>query len=326
MKVLKAAGLTLEETHEMLGEAILLSRIGHPNIVRVFDAGLVQTAHGTCAYFTMEYVAGGSVEDFWKSHGASFVPVGSAVEIVRQVCRGLVVAHSETPPIIHRDIKPQNILVGYDGGGLRARLSDFGLAKRANPLTLLVSAQGTMRFKAPEVFANQKADSCACDVWALGCTLYLLLTDQLPYADRSEMERATGGAFAEPLRPPSAFNAKVDGRLDGITMRALALDPAERFRDAGQMLPQLEAWQPAIANAPANEIDHSDSLKAVFGPRSPVDAAAAKRQARAALRMARIPGRLMEAADLLEEALSKCPSLRDSYEYHVRLWRRGVVM
>jgi len=131
MKVLKMAGMTLAETHEMLGEAIILSRISHPNIIKVYDADLTDTAHGECAFFTMEYVAGGSLESFWKSFGAAFVSVETAIEIVRQVCRGLTVAHGEKPPIVHRDIKPQNILVGYDASGLRARLTDFGLATPA---------------------------------------------------------------------------------------------------------------------------------------------------------------------------------------------------
>ena len=105
MKVFKRSGMTLAEIEEMLGEAILLSRIGHPNIVRVFDANVLETPHGLCGYFTMEHVAGGSLEKFWRSHGNSFVPVGTSVDLICQVCRGLDLAHRESPPIIHRDIK-----------------------------------------------------------------------------------------------------------------------------------------------------------------------------------------------------------------------------
>jgi eukaryotic-like serine/threonine-protein kinase len=172
MKVFKMAHITLEETRDILGEAAILSRIGHPNIVRVFHADLTNTESGRSAFFTMEYVAGGSLENFWKSFGVAFVPVETSVDIMRQVCRGLSVAHGEKPPIVHRDIAPQNILIGYDATGLRVRVSDFGLAKRVNPLTLLVSARGRRRFKAPEVFRKGGNDSCAGDVWALGCTLH----------------------------------------------------------------------------------------------------------------------------------------------------------
>src|SRR5690606_33740772 len=176
---------TLEETEQMLGEAILLSQIGHPNIVRVFDADTVETSAGQCGFFTMEYVAGGNLENFWVSHRERFVPVDDAVRILRQVCAGLAVAHAEEPPIIHRDITPQNILVGYDRDGLRARISDFGLAKRADPLTELASTKGTLAFKAPEALRNRQGDSRASDVWALGTIAYLLLTDTLPYDDSS---------------------------------------------------------------------------------------------------------------------------------------------
>src|SRR6266496_3009460 len=79
-------------------------------------------------------------------------------------------AHREKPPIIHRDIKPQNILVGYEADGLRARVSDFGLAKKVNPLTMLATAAGTLTFKPPEAFSEHKGDSCAADVWAIGAT------------------------------------------------------------------------------------------------------------------------------------------------------------
>jgi serine/threonine protein kinase len=71
---------------------------------------------------------------------------------MKQVCRGMALAHAEDPPIIHRDIKPHNILVGYEADGLRARISDFGLAKTVNPLTLLATAAGTLTFKPPRNF------------------------------------------------------------------------------------------------------------------------------------------------------------------------------
>ena len=131
IKVFKCPGMARDAADRLFAEAILLSQIGHPNIVRVFDAGLVDTAHGECAYMTMEDVAGGTLEDYWKSFGGAFVPVEAAVELLRQVCRGLSVAHSVQPPIVHRDLKPQNILVGYDGAGLRARIQRISAWQRA---------------------------------------------------------------------------------------------------------------------------------------------------------------------------------------------------
>src|SRR5437762_5088711 len=96
MKVFKRVGMNLEEIHDMLGEAILLSRIGHPNIVRVFDANVLETPRGTCGYFTMENIPGGSLDKFWRSHGSRFVPVETTIDLVKQVCRGIAQAHRET--------------------------------------------------------------------------------------------------------------------------------------------------------------------------------------------------------------------------------------
>jgi len=322
MKVFKAVGMSLREAETALTEAATLSRIGHPNVIRMFDASLVQTTAGECAYFTMEYVAGGTLEDYWKSHGAAYVPVESTVEIMRQICLGLRVAHRARPPIIHRDIKPQNILVGYEATGLCARLSDFGLAKRVDPLTLLASAQGTRAFKAPEVFRNADSDSAAGDIWGLGCTLYLLLTDQLPYPDRIDIER-TGAP--PPLAAPSTINANVDKRLDAIALKALALKPANRYADAHAMLVDLEAWKRATKQM-AVDSGLSDFPKEAFGPASSAREDEAQRLADRALRLARTPGRLTEAADLMEEAITMAPLLRGKYEYRVQLWRRRVIM
>ena len=123
MKVFKRVGMDIKEIEEMLGEAILLSQIGHPNIVRVFDANVLQSTRGICGYFTMENIPGGSLDKFWRSHGTKIVPVETAVDLTKQVCRGISLAHREKPPIVHRDIKPQNIIRQRDG---EIFLVDFG--------------------------------------------------------------------------------------------------------------------------------------------------------------------------------------------------------
>jgi serine/threonine-protein kinase len=198
-------------------------------------------------YFTMEHVAGRSLDRFWRSYGSQFLPIPATVEVVRQVCRGLAVAHGQAPPIIHRDIKPQNILVGYQTDGLRAKVSDFGLAKNVNPLTLLASARGTRAFKAPEAFEDFNSDSCAGDVWAVGMTLYLLLTDRLPFTVPDDYERAgVAKAFQEKLVLPSRINPTCDQRLDQIVTRCLALDRLKRYASAKDLLSDLESWTPKL--------------------------------------------------------------------------------
>lgn len=318
MKVFKATGFTISETEKMLEEALLLSRIGHPHIIRVFDANVTQTSEGWRGFFTMEYVAGGTLEKFWQSFGSRLVPVEISVEIIKQVCRGLVCAHSDTPPIIHRDIKPQNILIGYDATGIRARLCDFGLAKKSSLLTGFVSARGTPAFKAPEVIRGGKEDSRASDVWALGATLYLQLTDRLPY---SQLDGSDHTHFDRPLHLPSQINLQVDSVLDQIVSHALAPKPEDRCQDAQEFLDDLLKWSP---NQQVVKAASKLTTKTVLGVHTPHNKAEAQRMARKALALSKGANKLGVAADLMEEAFNRWPGLRERHEYRVKLWRCGI--
>ncbi|WP_246039409.1 serine/threonine-protein kinase [Glycomyces buryatensis] len=241
MKVFKHIG-SREATEELLGEAILLSRIGHPNIVRVFNADIVETGSGRYGFFTMEYVPGGNLADFWHSHGDRFTRIGEAVQILRQICEGLAVAHGERPPIVHRDLTPQNILVGYDRDELRVRISDFGLAKRTDLLTGLASARGTLAFKSPEALRYRKGDSTAGDVWAVGVIAYLMLTDTLPFHDVSSPVAFFGTPRNEPPPSPQLRNPEVDDELAGIVLGALEPNLRHRTPDAARMGERLRQW------------------------------------------------------------------------------------
>ena len=328
MKLFKRVGMTQDEIEEILGEAILLSRIGHPNIVRVFDANVFESPQGNCGYFTMENVSGGSLDKFWRSYGATFIPIEMTIDIMRQVCRGLAVAHGETPPIIHRDIKPQNILVGYETDGLRARVCDFGLAKKVNPLTLLATAAGTLGFKPPETFLKTKADSCAADVWALGATLYLMLTDRLPFEVDPTLGWSNKKAFEKELVPPSSLNVEVDIEVEKIVLHCLDMNPSKRYQTANDLLDALDRWKkptPSKDSCIKKSISSEES-KTVFGAYSPINQEEGQYLARLAIKKAKDEGRLFEAADIMEEAFNKAPSLRQKYANQVRLWRCGISM
>jgi serine/threonine-protein kinase len=324
MKVFKVPSASVKEVEDKLSEAMILSRIGHPNIIRVFDAGTVKVDGRQYGYFTMEYVAGGSLDNYWRSYGSKFVPISEVVEIISQVCMGLSVAHAEQPPIIHRDIKPQNILIGYDTGGLRIRIADFGLAKTVNPLTLIASAKGTPAFKPPECLSN--VDSCAADVWGIGATFYLLLTDHLPFPIDSRMAFQNGKWWKNPLVPASHFNVNVDPMLDSILSRSLEIKLGDRYPDASAMLQDIATWKPSEPQNPINNRVNADEHKRALGllPHShnePAEDMVAK-----ALSLSHKPSRLIESADLLEEAINKSPTLKEKYEYRLKLWRRGITI
>jgi serine/threonine-protein kinase len=314
MKLFKQVA-SLAGTHRMLEEARLLSRLGHPNIVRLFDAGTVETVDGLRGWFTMEYVAGGSLQSWSVAH-RGIVPVGLVVEVVEQVAAGLGVAHAQDPPILHRDLIPANILVGYDGAGMRVRIGDFGLAKRADPITQLASAQGTFAFMAPEVLRHE-GFARASDVYSLGAIAYLLLTNHLPYDHAGPMPWFSLARFGRPPLPPSRYNDDVDPALDRIVLEMLKVDPARRTASANALTDALHERRAALAAAtPAG---------ARSAPTDP-PTACAQRLVDEALALAREAGQLDRAADLMEEAVNLSPNLRDRYLPALTLWRRGVTM
>ena len=149
MKVFKVVGATPSEIERDVAEAVLLSQMKHPNVVEVYDANVLDTSDGQRGYFTMTFMPGGTLERYWRSYGLQLMPVAEVVEITRQICRGLAVAHASDPPIIHRDIKPQNVLVGFDDDGVQIRLSDFGLAKAVKPAHAARQLTRHARLQAP---------------------------------------------------------------------------------------------------------------------------------------------------------------------------------
>lgn len=287
---------------------------------------VIESKRGVCGYFTMENVPGGSLEKFWHSHGGNLVPIETTLDLMKQVCRGIAQAHRENPPIIHRDMKPQNILVGYEADGLRARASDFGLAKKVNPLTLLATAAGTLQFKPPEAFTQHKGDSCAGDVWAIGTTLYLLLTDKLPFPLPAGATWDAPDLFEGSFIPPSEINPDANKALDHIVQKTLEKRPEDRYTTAKELLDALEHWKPGTPeSASAAKFLSSEASKTVLGAQSPANEKSAESLVERAFK-ARKAGRLAEAADLMEEAFNKSRTLRNKYAHQVKLWRCGISM
>jgi len=327
LKIFKLRGMNKEEVDECLTEPRLLAdeRMQHPNIVRIWDADYLEQPDGMICYFTMEYVGGGSLHSYWSSFGNRLVPLEDTLRIVKQIASGLALAHRQDPPIVHRDIKPQNILIGYDEDGPRPRISDFGLAKRVNPLTLLASARGTRDFKAPEVFSV--GDSCASDVWALGTTMYLLLTDRFPYANIEELHASQGAATAD-YSPAGRFNPKVDSGLERILERCLAKKKEDRYASASELFADLNLWRPR-KKSQAPDVDKSGTStfgKTAMGKPVTINETKARELAMQAIELGRDIRKIQEAADLMEQAFNQAGDLRSEYDWMVTLWRRGMMV
>jgi beta-lactam-binding protein with PASTA domain/tRNA A-37 threonylcarbamoyl transferase component Bud32 len=207
-------------------EASSAAGLQHPNVVGVFDRGTVDGSH----YIAMEYVDGASLKDLIE-RGLS---VGEAIEIVRQVLAGVKYAHQHG--IVHRDLKPQNVLVDASG---RARVTDFGIARAgASEITQTGSVLGTAQYLSPEQ-AQGLPVTAASDIYSIGVMLYEALTGRVPFDADSPVSVALKQVSERP-RPPSELNPEVSRALDGVVMRALAKDPANRFASAEEFSRALD--------------------------------------------------------------------------------------
>lgn len=191
-------------------EAQVLAQMNHPNIVSVYDFGLV----GDYLYYVMEYIEG---TDLHQLLGARQVTQARALEIMPALCDALHYAHEKG--LVHRDIKPANVLVANDG---RIKLADFGLAKRfdrpSTMLTMSNMAMGTPEYAAPEQYDTQAVIDHRADIYALGVVFYQLLTGTVPR-----------GAW----QPPSTLTG-CDPRLDAVIIRALMPNRDQRYSSAAE--------------------------------------------------------------------------------------------
>jgi eukaryotic-like serine/threonine-protein kinase len=215
-------------------EALAVAKLIHPNIVQVYDTGVDRGRH----YIVMEYIEGKSGAQLLQRHGT--LGPATTVEIGAQACAGLDFAHRRG--IIHRDVKPGNLLVvgGPDGGGeMAVKLADFGIARAAEQtrITQVGSVVGTAAYLAPEQARGEEATPSS-DVYSLGVVLYQFLTGRLPYEGSSLAELAVRQQNERPL-PPRTYNDEVPETLSAAVLRALESDPARRYASADELAQAL---------------------------------------------------------------------------------------
>jgi serine/threonine-protein kinase len=236
-------------------EASAAAGLQHPNVVGVFDRGTVDGTH----YIAMEYVEGASLKDL-IGRGLT---VGEAVEIVRQVLAGVKYAHERG--IIHRDLKPQNVLVDSEG---RARVTDFGIARAGvSEITQTGSVLGTAQYLSPEQ-AQGLPVTAASDIYSIGVMLYEALTGTVPFDADSPVTVALKQVSERP-RPPSELNPQVSRALDGVVMRALAKDPANRFASAEEFRQALDAAEADPSGAGFGDTASYAAVAAAAGTEPP---------------------------------------------------------
>lgn len=212
-------------------EARAAAAISHPNVVSIFDVG----QEGELLYLVMQYVDGTDLKALIERQGA--LPWARAVAIARDVLAGLVPIHEAG--IVHRDIKPQNVLIGRDG---EVKVTDFGVAhvELDAALTTAGTTVGTASYMAPEQ-AQGRTPSPAADVYAVGVMLYEMVTGRLPFNEPTSVAvmLAHIQQDAPPPVAPSGMEPIPEGVLD-VIRQAMAKDPNSRFRSATAMRKALE--------------------------------------------------------------------------------------
>ncbi|WP_280493800.1 serine/threonine-protein kinase [Nocardia asiatica] len=211
-------------------EAELAARLEHPNVVSIYDRG----AEGDVLWIAMRYVDGVDAAELVR-RGPAVLPAGRAVRIVAAAARGLDAAHRGG--LLHRDVKPANILVSTaDDGSDAVRITDFGIARSMDATassTTTGSVQASFAYAAPEQLTGAPLDHRA-DIYSLGCTLYELLTGSVPFGPRTPAASMQAHLYEPPPRPSRA-NPTLPPSVDEVVTRAMAKNPAARYSSCAEL-------------------------------------------------------------------------------------------
>ena len=248
------ADLRREVVERFRREARAAAGLSHPSIVAVYDQGSLEDG---APYIAMEYVPGGTLKDGIRRYGA--IPPRAAAETALQIADALDAAHARG--MIHRDIKPQNILITASGD---VKVTDFGIARAMADATASAAAgvveetslpgrpdrdgridltatgvvMGTAGYISPEQAMGEPAGPQS-DLYSLGVTLYEMLTGELPFRAETPLSTAVKHV-AEPPRPPREVNPSVPASLDAVARRLLEKDPRRRYEHAGTLAADLQ--------------------------------------------------------------------------------------
>lgn len=255
MKVLRDARSESDRA-KGLHEAFQLAKISHPAIVRVFDGNRLEQKWGGHAYVTMELLEGGTLRDLSECDSQQLQ--SSLLDSAEQLASALAHAHGMTPAIVHRDIKPTNVLIERKSAGrVNVRLADFGLAVPIDPELGLATAAGTVIYRAPESFDGFETQ--ASDVYSFGLTMYEAATGvfpfkpalrDLPTKSMGELVRAIQRAHGQVPVVPSYFRHAIHPAFDAVIMRCIASDAAIRIPDGCALHPAICAMRYAAEGDP----------------------------------------------------------------------------
>jgi len=256
IKVLRAAPDDTDALRRFRQEAEALALLNHPNIARVYAAGVEALPHGPVPYLILELVRGRTLLDWCNGAG---LDTRRRVALIAAICKG--VQHAHVRGVIHRDLKPANILVDEEG---QPRIMDFGIARIVDEpgeattrMTEAGQLVGTLPYMSPEQLSGDPSRiDLRTDVYALGVILYELLCGRRPRElDETTLMAALRSAETRPLVPLAKAMPAARGDLDTLVMKALSEDPERRYASAGEFAADLERFlddRPIEARPPSS--------------------------------------------------------------------------
>ena len=310
LKIFHPGSIPPEQEPELFTEAFMLSKFTHENVVRVYDANTFELNNSRYCYIAMEYVNGGTLSKYIEQKVR--LPINLALQIQANICSGLALAHKMNPPIVHRDVKPQNVMLSINNNNIIAKVSDFGLANHVDPVTRVITAAGTLAYMPPEGFWNYETP--ASDVFSAAIILYIMLTGISPFkmppgyqaTVKDKIKIAIQASRNKAPSPPSKYNDELDKKIDSILLKALDPDPKKRYSNAEEFLKSLNLYMAGKDSVLEDSIQK-------------------------ALNLGRQYTTIGEAIKLLESIIVKQPAdkqkqLREKYSDILCGWKKGMIM
>ena len=249
MKILSKLGDNVDDD-SALNEAFLLSKIGHPNIVRVFEANHIDDENSP-VYVTMEYVNGDTLREIINEFDDE-LPINLCIKYIKEAAAGLCQAHSMDPPIVHRDIRPENLLVKTGKLGHSVLVGDFGLASSVNFSLGILPAAGAIPYESPEGLNGY--ESTQSDIFSLGLCFYEILTGIFPFkitlndvtSYKGNISNLVSEAHEKGCKPVSYFRPAIPAEVEATVSMMMEFEPENRFKNGCSVMDVLQRCENSL--------------------------------------------------------------------------------